>query len=268
MLFSLRKQSDIVELVYDSDNGIKADQMGNAIIGMQLCFSEIGKLIEAGGLDLVVLPIEKGSLKTKFKLIGYSVAGVGIIVGIFSDSLDIIQRLGLKKVFNPDQEVLKQITDPRVLGVCSSKKFAEGSQKIVAPLSESVNNLEVKYDNEGITIDCENKEKFFEDTEDEIIFPELKNGEVVKLAGEIIRLNKEYNDLGFKYKDRTLKCFPKDLNENIVQFHDFLEAEQVIIEGEIFRIEEKEMPQIQIISIEKINSPKQQIIILEKKKQR
>jgi hypothetical protein len=252
-LFELKMDDPIIQLIYHTENGMKADDIGNAIIGMQLCFSSIAKVQGHKEYELIVFPIEKGSLKTIFKVVAPVGVSLATVLSIFSDSIDIIQSFGSNRAANPNAEVLQQITNEKILEVCRSKSFIEGGQKIVAPLNESVSNLEVKYDDKGFIISCEKKDKFFEDTS-KVIFPELRNGERVRLAGEIVRLNKDYNDLGFRYKGRKLKCFPANPESGIVQFHDFMEEDQVLLEGIVFRKDEIELPQIQIFSIERINN--------------
>jgi hypothetical protein len=255
-LFETKKSDQIIQLVYHANNGMKAEDIGNAILGMQLCFSAIAKVQNHDKYELLVFPIEKGSLKTIFKVIVPIGISVSTVVGIFSDSINIIQSFGSNRVSNPDPEVLREVTNSKILETCKSRAFIEGGQKIVTPLNESVSSLEIKYDEKGFIISCEKKDKFFEGTESEI-FPELKNGEKVKLAGEIVRLNKDYNDLGFRYKGRKLKCFPADLDSKIVQFHDFMEEEQVLMEGVVLRLNESELPQIQILSIQRITKAEQ-----------
>lgn len=261
-LFESKKENTIVQLIYRADTGMKAEDIGNAILGMQLCFSAIAKVQGHDKYELVVFPIEKGSLKTIFKVVVPVGIGVASIVSIFSDSINIIQSFGSNRAANPDAEILQQATNAKILEVCKSKAFIEGGQKIVTPLNESVSDLEIKYDEKGFIISCEKKDKFFEGVENEV-FPELKNGERVKLAGEIVRLNKDYNDLGFRYKGHKLKCFPADLDSDVVKFHNFMEEEQVLLDGIVFRLNENELPQIRILSIERLTKPDQPKLIID-----
>lgn len=66
------------------------------------------------------------------------------------------------------------------------------------------------FDKEFIT----NAEKTYfytkSDIASEILFPELKDGQYVELAGEITRNNGKTNTIGFEYKGHILTCEPED----------------------------------------------------------
>ncbi len=116
------------------------------------------------------------------------------------------------------------------------------------PLSEVVQSATIKYGDQSLEITCENKYKFY-DIEDEEILPELKDGMQVTLNGEITRINKRSNDLGFNYRGKALSVSPLDTEKNIADYHKYLAADEVQITGLISRTSSFESPKIKIIEI-------------------
>lgn len=53
---------------------------------------------------------------------------------------------------------------------------------------------------------------YSEDGENEVLFPELTEGQRVELEGIITRGNEKTNTIGFEYKEHILTCVPKDGN--------------------------------------------------------
>lgn len=79
---------------------------------------------------------------------------------------------------------------------------------------------------EGVIVKKEQKTIFSTLTEDEeILFPELIDGEYVELIGEVTRGNEKANSLGFEYMGHVLTCKPKV--GNIVAYKDSLFSRQV-----------------------------------------
>ena len=251
----------LISLIYPPDEGMYAKSVGEAILGMQLCLEEIAKVAKLDDLEIVVFPVEDGSFKTVFAFLkkdGWKiVVGLDIVFNLFNNGFDVIEHFGANKAHNLDTEVLQYVQDPNVLALCRSKNFIYGSQKIVGPLSEEVQKVEIRYGEGKLEIKCENKQKYFEELEKESIFPELRDGEEVTIAGEITRINKGYDDLGFKYKDRTLKCTPFDSEISATQFHEFLEENQVLLTGVVKRSGPYDLPELKVISISKIESQNQ-----------
>jgi hypothetical protein len=61
----------------------------------------------------------------------------------------------------------------------------------------------------------------------ELLFPELKHGETVKLSGLVTRGNENTNSVGFQYKGHILTCYPKD--GSVVRFKPALYLKSEII---------------------------------------
>ena len=75
-----------------------------------------------------------------------------------------------------------------------------------------------------------------ESDDEEILFPELKHGDIVKLDGEVTRGNEMSNTIGFSYEGHILTATPE--SGSIVRFKSslFLKCQ---IHGEITRIDDK-----------------------------
>ena len=72
-------------------------------------------------------------------------------------------------------------------------------------------------------ITCKEKAYFYreKDSDKEIVLPELKHGDYVKLEGLITRCNETENSIGFRYNDTVLTCKPSqgkiiDYKNNII----------------------------------------------------
>lgn len=64
---------------------------------------------------------------------------------------------------------------------------------------------------EKVKISQTERQYFYsEEEENEILFPDLKDGERVELEGIITRGNEKTNTIGFEYKEHILTCVPKD----------------------------------------------------------
>ena len=222
-----QNSNGFIELVYPPNNGMSAKDIGEAILGMQLCLEEIAKIAKFEDIEIVIFPIEPGSLKTKFAYVkkhGWKIViGADIVFNLLNNGFDVISHFGANKAHNQSTEVMQYSRDINVLELCKSKNFIYGTQKIVAPLAENIEKVEIHYGDNKMEIKCKNRQKFFEELGPESIFPELEDGKTVTIAGEITRINKGYGDLGFKYKDRTLRCTPFDPQINITQFHESIE---------------------------------------------
>jgi hypothetical protein len=71
-----------------------------------------------------------------------------------------------------------------------------------------------------------------DETDSDVLFPELKHGERVTLDGLVTKGNEKENSIGFEYQEHVLTCYPRD--GSIVRFkpHLFLHCR---IHGEIDR---------------------------------
>lgn len=71
-----------------------------------------------------------------------------------------------------------------------------------------------------VKISNSNKSIFCKEDVEEVLFPELKHGDMVTLEGEVTRENKTTNNMGFKYLNHILTAHPE--NGNIVQYKPLL----------------------------------------------
>ena len=251
-----------IELVYPPSEGMNAKEIGEAILGMQTCLREAAEIAKIDDFEVIIFPAERGSFKTIFaftKKNGWKIiVGIDFVFHLINGGFDLVEHFGANKAHNPDKETIERAMNVEVLDLCKNKNFILGSQKIVSPLKETVQKVEIRYRENETEIKCENRQKFFEELEKEEILPELKNGETINIAGEIVRINKEYGDLGFRYKDRTIKSSPID-NSSVIQYHNLLEEDQVLLCGMVIRENNFETPQIKIISIKKIKDSQKQL---------
>lgn len=223
---------------------------------MSQCLKEAANLANLDFDDVFILPIEQGSVKTIFIFIQNKsgsnawqvVVGLGVVFALVNDGLSVIDKFGATSVKEQDLAVIETITDPRVLKLCQSSSFRNGAKDVVQPLSEVNQKVTIKYGENSFEIDCDSKYKFYESDNEEIL-PELKEGDVVTLSGEITRINKKTNDLGFVYKGKSLSLSPNDGEKSIADYHHFLTAEQVTVNGIVSRGNKYETPKVKIIDI-------------------
>lgn len=235
---------------------MKASELGEAILGMSQCLKEAGHLALLDFDDIFVLPIERGSVKTIFIFIrnqqGISkwdmVVGLGVVFALVNDGFSIIERFGANQVRQQNTEVIQAITDDRVLKLCQSSSFRNGAKEVAQPLSEINEKVTIKYGKESFEINCDNKYQFYETDEQEIL-PELIDGQEVTLHGEITRINKKTNDLGFVYKGKALSVSPIESDKNIADYHDLLTSDEVVVNGIVSRSSKYETPKIKIVDI-------------------
>lgn len=95
---------------------------------------------------------------------------------------------------------------------CPKDLFAKN-----AKLIDSTIKLEVGFFENGVpekvSISNEEKDIFYiskEAEENKVVLPELKNGERIELEGQIVIVTESNNSAGFKYKEYTLICKPKN----------------------------------------------------------
>lgn len=254
------KTDDIVLLKYSAEkNRLIASDVGNAILGMNLCLREIANISSFQYEEICVLPLEKGSLKIKFIFVDLNwkaIVRIGIVADILVNSFLLSEKFGLSNLKSPSAQILEAVTDPRILDVCQSGNFRKGANKIVSPLAEDNKKLSIEVSNKSIEIKCEDKDKFLID--DEQILPQLVDGKEVEIKGELTRINKINNDLGINYKNHQLSVLPLK-NQSAANFHNFLVAKEVTIKGIVRRNSYYENPRIIILSIEEVNNPQADI---------
>lgn len=259
-LFERTISSGEIFLIYSAaDSALPAKDLGMAIVGMEACLRETARFANLIYQDVYVLSLEDGSLKTKFLFIKNHpievVVALDLAANLLTNSLSLIDRFGANNFRNPSTEILKAVNDKKILQLCQSYEFRKGAQRVAEPLNEEYNQkVEIIVDKNKFEIKCENKYNFYVDRENEKILPELKNGDTAELRGEITRINKTNNDLGFKYKDRILVVIPIDENKSTSAFHQYLEMNDVILKGLVVRDSEYITPKIKVIDIHEATS--------------
>lgn len=91
--------------------------------------------------------------------------------------------------------------------ITSSKLLTHLAQLIEAERQLTVGIIEDNYKIEE-TININDKYIFFEDEQDEVLFPELTHGMEVRLEGDITRGNENVNNLGFRYDGHIITIIP------------------------------------------------------------
>ncbi|MBT6753995.1 hypothetical protein HOB25_03340 [bacterium] len=251
------EENEFIELVYSTSEGVDAKELAEVILGMRICLKECAKIAKAKNFQILVFPGYDKGLFLKFKFKGITRNKTSLIVKIITDSLETIGEFGIDKVFNLRKEVISKVANPRVLAACNNPKFLDGIQKILTPLERAESKFLLAYGNKKLRIQRSKRAKFFETIQKKEVFPEMKNGEVIELTGEITRINKEYNDIGLRTQDRILRCLLPDKNREISQFHDFIQESSVLLEGIVERKDLIETPKVKIVSIQKIDTGQQ-----------
>ena len=251
------QETGVIELVYSSDVGMKALDVAEAIRGMQAMLKEAGALEGLKDFEVFVYPIEQGSQKIIFKYVkktGAVIVYIGGVFGFFTGGLDLIERFGANTAYHQPQEVINAASNAKILELCKNKNFIEGSKKIVEPISSEVKvSVRYKDTNQEVEITCDSKEKFEEtlSENEDMILPDWQNGAPVSIVGELTRINKGYNDIGFKYKDMTLVVKPLSPEEKVSAYHALLDEEQVFLQGIVIRNSYFEKPEIKFERLEK-----------------
>lgn len=253
-LFSINHDDGSIILIYSADNStMPAKDFGQAMLGFETCLREIAKFSGLYQEGIYVEPVEFGSLKTKFHYIRKNpwviVVGLDIIVNLLNNSVQLIDKFGASNFKNPQKEILEQISDKKVLDLCRSYEYRSGLQKIAQPLNETNQKVQIVIGNEKTEINCENKYQYYVDKENEPILPELINGDEVTINGEITRINKKVNDLGFIYNGYTIGVSPLDKERSTSNFHEYLEMDRVELTGIVIRNSDFQVPKIKVIAI-------------------
>lgn len=82
-------------------------------------------------------------------------------------------------------------------------------------LEIGVNDPNDQDENRFVRITIREKQIFFkQDENDDILFPELKDGEYVEIEGHVTRGNENSNTIGFFYNGHVLTCYPDKGNVN------------------------------------------------------
>lgn len=102
--------------------------------------------------------------------------------------------------------------------------FIEAPRPLLSDLSEVISvdrqlNVSIIYPDhvETVTITQYERHVFcLKEEEEEVLFPDLKHGDIVELDGLVTRGNENANSIGFMYKEHILTCYPS--KGSIVRF--------------------------------------------------
>lgn len=151
------------------------------------------------------------------------------------------------EILNENKEALrvpKKYLD--IYRECPTKLFSRSAGVI-----ESERTLELGvFNGEGIEkVSISEKQKSIyytekEDSENDIILPELQHGQFVELEGEITRATESMNTIGFRYEDHTLICKPEkgniaDFKQRVISKMDDHLFPKVKLIGVVDRTSEK-----------------------------
>lgn len=261
-MFDVSGISDKALLIYDAQKSLMpARELGEAILGMESCLKIAGRISLLNFDDIQIEPIESGSIKTVFRYVKKNpviiISGLDLIANLMNNSMDIIGKFGIDNVKTSKPEIIQQVTDERILRMCQNAEFRQGLEKIAKPINEDNKAASVIIGGISYQISPDNKYQFIIGPEKEKILPELINGDTVNIVGEITRINKTTNDLGFRYHNRILSVVPIDDNESTVIFHQYLAMNEVRLTGVVVRLTDYELPRIKVIRIDD-NKPEQQ----------
>ena len=120
-------------------------------------------------------------------------------------------------------------TNPNLLEELAAN-IQNGRNLIIGTLENGVTDEEI-IDPSKKWIFCDKNE-----TEEDVLFPELIHGDYVALEGEVTRENKTSNSMGFKYKDHILTAYPE--TGSIVNYKSILFLRCRLF-GTVNRIDEK-----------------------------
>lgn len=255
---------DEIQLVYSNPNSlISAKDFGEAVIGFETCLREAARVAGLPFEEICIEPVEVGSIKTVFLYIIKNpykrIILTDALIGLLVNSLTLIGVYGSGNFGNPTKEMLSVINDKKTLELCNNFDFRKGMQYVANPLDEVIQTVTISVGEKSYEIKCENKYNFFLDNEKEPILPELKDGDFVDLLGEITRINKTTNDLGFRHKGRIISVTPSVNEENIANFHGYLTLNEVRLKGTVVRESVFETPRIIVQSIDDVQNNQQVI---------
>lgn len=132
------------------------------------------------------------------------------------------KKLGEVKVSSPDGDVLVPDQKDGLLKVpqkyfdlfieCPNRLFSKNAKLVDEDRVLEIGVFDAGKE-ERVSIKEEDKRYYYAESEDEdILFPELVDGQHVELEGIITRGNEKSNTVGFEYNEHILTCVPKDGN--------------------------------------------------------
>ena len=108
---------------------------------------------------------------------------------------------------------------------CPEKLFSKNARIIE---TERILEFGVFKNGKDEKVSISEKEKFIfcsQEEDEEIVLPELKHGQFVKLEGEITRTTESTNSIGFRYQDHTIVCKP-DSGKKIALFKNGIVSQE------------------------------------------
>ena len=108
------------------------------------------------------------------------------------------------------------------------------------------------------SISLSDKQIFYKEKEDDILFPELVHNQYIELKGHITRGNENSNTIGFAYSNHILTCYP--ISGNIVEDRTYFFGD-CILKGYVYRLDKygvfkEKKPRIAYMEIIKIEDDK------------
>jgi len=192
----------------------------------------------------------KTTVKKKFEKTKVKDEDGVIFIGIQNEEGEVLY---VPKIF---LELFTQI--PAHLFSKIAKIVDEEREFLVDFIEEEKNDVDDYIGHASIT--KHDKNIFYEEKDDDVLFPELMHGSYVELEGHVTRGNKSSNSIGFEYNGHILTCHPK--KGNIIKDKDLLFTD-CVIKGHVDRLDStgkfiEKRPRIiynQLIPLDNLKSP-------------
>lgn len=251
------KTGDYIEISFFSCESVEARVLGEVILSLQGCVKEAAKILKYKDFKTLI-KLEFGKdLRIFLRITNISPQKRNILVRNLFDAIKTIRDFGANRVFNLEKEIVSEISNPEVLALCSNWKFLENIKNAISLLCLDSEKATFSFGNRKVSIDKSKQVYFSQKIKTKRVLPEMENGETVELTGEITRINKEYNDIGLRIRNRILRCLLPDKEKEIAQFHNYINESEVLLRGMVERRSYQETPKIKIISIEKVETKEQ-----------
>lgn len=251
------KTGNRIEISFSSCESVEARVLGDVILSLQGCVKEAAKVLKYKDFKILIKLEFSKDLKILLKITNLSAQKRNILVRNLFDAIRTVKSFGANRVFNLEKEVVSEITNPEVLALCSNWKFLEDIKNTTSLLCLDSEKVTFSFGNREVSVNKAKQAYFSQKIKTKRILPEMENGETVELTGEITRINKEYNDIGLRIRNRILRCLLPDKEKEIAQFHNYINESEVLLRGMVERKSYQETPKIKIISIEKIETKEQ-----------
>jgi hypothetical protein len=222
----------------------------------------IGKAVEQMAINDFKDVGFKQIFKKSFKAMVWTIKmarHLGTITKKSFKNLEFSEDNSLTKIKNEKGEELWVPTEYlEVFANCPETLFNK-----LAKIVEEERELVIGYNDNGkeeVRITYKQKSIFVKpEVEEEILFPELKDGDYVELGGHITRGNENSNTIGFLHSDHILTCFPDE--GKIIDYKNALFT-NCTIKGFVQRTDKdgnfiEKRPKIRFLSVEIIDKEKQ-----------